>query len=99
MIDATKARFETKHRARVNEILKDCESAIECGYSSGEYECSVDIYMGGTPEEVYTEVLDQLHNLGYKTHLTNYRETEKNVPCDQCSYYEHLHISWKETEK
>ena len=96
MIDATKARFETRHRARVNAILKDCESAIETACSNGEYECSVDIYMGDTPEEIYAEVLDQLHNLGYGTRLTNYRETEKNAPCDQCSYYEHLRISWKE---
>jgi len=96
MIDAKKARFETKYRERVNEILIDCEREIKAAISKGEYETNVDIRISDTPEEVYTEVLKQLEDLGYNTHLCDERIKTKDAPCDQCAYWESLKINWRD---
>lgn len=96
MIDAKKARFETKYRERVNEILTDCEKEIKAAISKGEYEANVSIYISNTSEEVYAEVLKQLEDLGYNTHLGDERIRTKDAPCDQCAYWEILKINWRD---
>ena len=96
MITASEARFETKHRAKVNEILKECEKSIEQGIHKGEYVARVSIWIGDLPEEVFDAVIKELQDLGYKTELSNYRITKSDAPCDQGAYYETLTIYWAE---
>ena len=98
MIDAAKARFESRHRSRINDILADCEREIEEAVKKGEYSTTVSIYIATTPEEIYDEILKELHNLGYETCLHDERIRTKDFPCDQCAYWEYLDISWEETK-
>ena len=103
MISANMARFESKHRSEVNEILDNCEKRIDQACKNGKFSCRVDIWIGDTAEEVYEEVDEEvqreLGELGYETHLTNDREWSRNAPCDQAAYYETLTISWEEEKK
>jgi len=94
MISAKEAKFESEYRAKITEILNDCNNKILEATKKGKFECEVAIWISGTSEEVYTEVQEELKSLGYETHLTNDRITTKNAPCDQCAYWEYLTIKW-----
>lgn len=96
MISANMALFESKHRSEVNEILDNCEKKIDQACKNGKFSCKVNIWIGDTAEEVFTEVRRELGELGYKTHLTNDREWSRKAPCEQAACWETLTISWEE---
>lgn len=82
-----------------NHLHHKCEEAIKEACSNGEFACTVSIWMrSGRPESVYQEILKTLNDLGYDTHLTDYRSWADHAPCDQAPRYEDLKISW-EVEK
>lgn len=94
MITAKEARFRTKHQKEVDEVLHQCEDAIEEAIKDGEFRttCSAPVSLD---DEVFNAVRCQLTENGYDVEITDHRHKDRNIPCDQGYYYEDIRICWE----
>ena len=97
MITAKEARFRTMHQKEVDEVLHQCEDAIEEAIKDKEFHatCSVPVSLD---DSVFNAVRFQLTENGYSVDITDHRHKDRNVPCDQGYYYEDIRISWEGDE-
>ena len=93
MITAKEARFRTKHQKEVDDVLHQCEDAIEASIKDGEFyaTCPVPVSLD---DEVFDAVRFQLTESGFDVTITDHRHKDRNVPCDQGYYYEDIRICW-----
>jgi hypothetical protein len=94
MITAQDAFIKTKYQKQIDALLKECEEEIEFAINKGRYSTCVRVGFN-IPKTVKDRTLQTLADYGYKCTITNYNETEKNVPSDQCHYYDDLTIKWE----
>ena len=93
MITAKEAHFRTKHQKKVDEVLHQCEDAIEAAIKDGEFHatCSVPVSLD---DAVFDAVDLQLTENEYRVTITDHRHKDRNAPCDQGYYYEDIRICW-----
>ena len=95
MMTANEARNETKYRMVVKDILDKLATEIEKSIDSGKFNTSYSIDLD-TPSAAREMLRTKLEKLGYEVFMTDYKETERNAPVDQMSYYDVITISWAE---
>lgn len=95
MITAKQANFESKNLKEVKAIEERIEKSICDAIGDGKFRCCISISLN-TSNEIRNRIIDDMKELGYKITITNYKDTERGCPVDQCSYYDEISLSWEE---
>jgi hypothetical protein len=95
MISAKEANFESKNRARINEIETCLDDAIQEAVKKGKFRASCTIN-SGLSQEIREKLKEEIENLGYEISITDVDKEYEGAPYEQRPWYDNIYVSWGE---